>query len=109
MEPVFEKITEENSIEEYQWNGIDKYLTSQKLCNGMIFTVCVTEEEVMRSQQQMLMHSVVVIGIILSVFSIVTGKLAKVIVKLAYIDVLTGVGNSTAYRERTDNINRKII
>ena len=100
---------EQQSIEAYQWNGIDKYLTSQKLRNGMIFTVCVTEREIILPQQQMLMRSTVVIALIVSVFIVVTGKLTKAIVRLAYMDVLTGVGNSTAYRERTDDINRKIV
>ena len=101
--------TEKQSIEVYQWNGEDKYLTSQKLRNGMIFTVCVTEKEIMQPQNQMLMRSIVVTALIVSIFIIVTGRFVKAIVKLAYTDVLTGLGNSTAYRERTEAINRQII
>ncbi len=100
---------ENRTVEKYRWNDMNKRLTTQSLNNGMLFTVCITEDEIMQSQQLMIMRSVVVILLIISVFILVTVMLTKEIVKLAYTDVLTGLGNKTAYRECTDNLNRQII
>ncbi len=97
------------SVEKYQWKDVDKRLTTQPLKNGMLFSVCITEEEIIKSQYQMLKNSLVIIVLIILVFSLVTITLIREIIKLAYTDVLTGVGNSTAYRECTDNINKQII
>ena len=104
------KISAENhSVERYQWKDTDKRLTTQSLKNGMLFTVCIAEEEIMQSLHLMLLRSVVIILLIISVFILVTVMLTKEIIKLAYTDILTGLGNSTAYREITDNINKQIM
>lgn len=97
-----------HSVEKYQWNGVDKRITTQSLKNGMLFSVCITEEEVMESQHQMLKNSFAIIVLIVLVFSLVTIALIREIIKLAYTDVLSGLGNSTAYKECTDNINKQI-
>lgn len=99
---------ENHTVEKYRWNNMNKRLTTQSLRNGMLFTVCIAEKEIMQSRQQMIARSGVVILLIVSVFIIVTVALTKEIVKLAYTDVLTGLGNNTAYRECTDNINKQI-
>ena len=99
---------EEQSVEAYQWNGINKKMTAQKLRNGMIFTVCVAESEIKQPQQNMLMHTIVVIAFILSIFVFVTVSITKVIVKLMYTDSMTRVGNKTAYTECVDAIHRRI-
>ena len=98
-----------NSVEKYQWNDVNKRLTTQSLKNGMLFSVSIMEDEIMESQHQMLKNSLVIIVLIVLVFSRVTIALIREIVKLAYTDVLTGLGNSTAYKECTDNINKQII
>ena len=100
---------ENQTVEQYQWKDTDKRLTTQALNNGMLFTVCITEDEIMQSQKQMIMRSVAVIVLVIFVSIIVTVKLIKLIVKLAYTDVLTGLGNKNAYRECVDNINKQII
>jgi len=96
------------SVEAYRWNNIDKNLTSQMLRNGMIFTVCVTEEEIKQPQQQMLFNSVLVILLIMSIFVVVTGSIIKVIIRLMYTDSMTRVGNKTAYTECIDNIYKRL-
>lgn len=99
---------ENQTVERYQWNDLDKRLTTQSLKNGMLFTVCITEDEIMQSQKQMIMRSVAVIMLILIVFIIVTVKLIQIIVRLAYTDPLTGLGNKNSYSECVDNINKQI-
>ena len=99
---------ENQTVERYQWNDLDKRLTTQSLKNGMLFTVCITEDEIMQSQKQMIMRSVAVIMLVLIVFIIVTVKLIQIIVRLAYTDPLTGLGNKNSYSECVDNINKQI-
>lgn len=100
--------TEKNTVERYQWRSIDKRLTTQTLKNGMLFTVCITEDEIMQTQNQMVIRSSAVILLIVSVFIFVSVKLAKAIVNLAYTDALTGLKNKTAYKELTYNTDKQI-
>ena len=99
---------ENQSVETYRWNDTDKRLTAQKLRNGMIFTVCVTEQEIKQPQQKTLIDSVLVILLIMSGFVAVTVFLTKAIVRLIYTDVMTQVGNKTAYNECVDLLCKRI-
>ncbi|MBR4981314.1 MAG: diguanylate cyclase, partial [Lachnospiraceae bacterium] len=99
---------EKQSVETYQWNNIDKKMTAQKLRNGMIFTVCVPEQEIKQPQRKVLSDSIAVIIFIMSVFVVATVSIIKVIVRLAYTDVMTRVGNKTAYTECVDSIYKRI-
>lgn len=99
---------ENQSVENYRWNDTDKKLTAQKLRNGMIFTVCVTEQEIKQPQQKTLIDSVLVILLIMSGFIAVTVFLTKVIVRLIYTDAMTQVGNKTAYNECVDLLCKRI-
>lgn len=96
------------SVESYQWNGIDKYLSSQKLCNEMIFSVCVAEEELQEPQTKMIIDSVLVITCVMAVYFIVTISVIKAIVRLMYTDTMTKVGNKSAYVECTDTLYKRI-
>ena len=96
------------SVEAYQWNDVEKMLTSQKLSNGMIFSVCVQEQEIEETQQNMLKDSVAAILLIVSMYIIVTISIIKTMVKLMYIDTMTRVGNKTAYLECVDTLYKKI-
>lgn len=100
---------ENQTVEKYQWRHEDKRLCTQSLKNGMLFSVCISENEIMQTQNMMLIRSAVVILLIISMFIMITVMLTKGIVKLVYIDTLTGAGNTTAYRECTDGINKQII
>ena len=93
---------ENQSVETYRWNDTDKRLTAQRLRNGMIFTVCVTEQEIKQPQQKTLIDSVLVILLIMSGFVAVTVYLTKAILRLIYTDAMTHVGNKTAYNECVD-------
>lgn len=97
-----------NSVESYKWNDVNKSLTSQKLSNGMIFTVCVPEAEIKEPQRKMLVHSLFVIAIIMLVFIIVTVSIIKTIVKLMYTDSMTRVGNKAAYFECIEILHKRI-
>ena len=99
---------EKHSVETYRWNDIDKNLSSQKLRNGMIFTVCVATEEIQEPQKKMLQDTIFVIVLIMSVFLIATMYITKTIIRLMYTDTMTSVGNKTAYMEAVDVISRKI-
>ena len=99
---------ENQSVEPYRWNDIDKKLTAQKLRNGMIFSVCVTEQEIKQPQQKTLVDSVLVILFIMLGFVAVTVFLTKAIVRLIYTDVMTQVGNKTAYNECVDLLCKRI-
>lgn len=99
---------QKQSVETYQWNNIDKKMTAQKLRNGMIFTVCVPEQEIKQPQRKVLLGSIVVIMLIISAFVAVTVSITKVIVRLIYTDVMTRVGNKTAYTECVDTIYKRI-
>ena len=108
---LYEKSTvsaENQSVEDYQWNGVNKKMAAQKLRNGMIFTVCVTEQEINSPQQKLLSDSTVVIVLIILAFVAVTVSITKVIVKLIYTDTMTHVGNKTAYTECVDEIYKRI-
>ena len=95
-------------MEAYHWNGIDKNLTSQKLRNGMIFTVCVETQEIKEPQQKMLLNTILVILCIMSAFVAGTVSVTKTIVKLMYTDAMTKVGNKNAYMECVDTLYRII-
>ena len=99
---------ENQSVETYRWNDTDKRLTAQKLRNGMIFTVCVTEQEIKQPQQKTLIDSFLVILLIMSGFVAVTVFLTKAIVRLIYTDTMTQVGNKTAYNECVDLLCKRI-
>ena len=99
---------ENQSVETYRWNDTDKRLTAQKLRNGMIFTVCVTEQEIKQPQKKTLIDSVLVILLIMSGFVAVTVLLTKAIVRLIYTDAMTQVGNKTAYNECVDLLCKRI-
>ena len=108
---LFEKSlvsVQNHSVEPYHWNGIDKYLTSQKLSNEMIFTVCVTEEELQEPQRKMLINSVLVILGVLSGYIVVTISVIKAIVKLMYKDSMTRVGNKAAYVECVETLYKRM-
>lgn len=100
---------ENQTVEKYQWKNEEKRLSTQSLKNGMLFSVCITEGEIMQTQNMMLTRSAVVILLIISLFIGITVMLTKGIVKLVYTDTLTGAGNTTAYRECTDGLNKQII
>ena len=97
-----------NSVEPYRWNGVDKYLTSQKLFNEMIFTVCVTEEELREPQQKMIIDSVLVILCVMTVYIFVSVSVIKAIVKLMYTDNMTRVGNKAAYVECAEILHKRM-
>ncbi len=99
---------EKQSVEAYRWDNMDKRMTSQKLGNGMIFTVCVTEEEIIAPQRNMLLDTIVVIILIMSLFLVATVYITKAIVKLMYTDSMTRLGNKTAYTEAIDSLAKKI-
>ena len=99
---------ENQSVENYWWNDTDKRLTAQKLRNGMIFTVCVTEQEIKQPKQKTLIDSILVILLIMSGFVAVTVLLTKAIVRLIYTDAMTQVGNKTAYNECVDLLCKRI-
>lgn len=100
--------TQNRSVEPYRWNGIDKYVTSQKLCNEMIFSVCVTEEELREPQQKMLLDSVLVILCVMTGYMIVSISVIKAIIKLMYRDTMTRVGNRSAYLECVEALYKRI-
>lgn len=108
---LFEKSlvsAQNHSVEPYHWNGIDKYVTSQKLCNGMIFSVCVTQEELQEPQQKMLLDSALVILGVLTGYIIVTISVIKAIIKLMYRDTMTRVGNRAAYLECVEALYKRM-
>ena len=96
------------SVEFYVWNNIEKNLSSQKLSNGMIFTVCGAEQEIKASQRKMLVDAAVVILLIMAVYIAGAVSVIKAIVKLMYTDTMTRVGNKTAYLECIDNLYKRI-
>ena len=99
---------QKHSVERYRWNDMDKKMSAQKLRNGMIFTVCVTEQEIKQPQQKMLKDSIIVIVLVMSAFVSATFSIIKAIVRLMYSDVMTRVGNKTAYMECVDTIYKKM-
>ena len=99
---------QKSSVEPYQWNEIDKYLSSQKLCNEMIFTVCVAEEELQEPQERMFVNSVLIILCVMTGYLIVTISVIKAIVKLMYTDSMTKVGNKSAYVECTEMLYKRM-
>ena len=108
---LFEKSllsAEKHSVEEYRWNNVEKSLSSQKLRNGMIFTVCVTADEIKAPQFKMLKDTILVIILIMSVFLVATVYITKAIIKLMYTDSMTRIGNKTAYTEAVDALYKKI-
>ena len=100
---------ENKCVVDYQWAGYEKKMTAQKLHNGMIFTVCVTEEELEAPQKDMLQDTFIVILVILSIFVLVTVSITKAIVRLAYTDPLTRVRNKNAYAECVEVLSKQIV
>ena len=99
---------ENQSVENYHWNDMDKKMAAQKLRNGMIFAVCVTEQEIKQPQHKTLIDSLLIILLIMSGLVAVTVWLTKAIVKLIYTDSMTQVGNKTAYNECVDMLSKQI-
>lgn len=100
---------ENNTVEKYQWNNINKRLTTQELRNGMLFTVCVTDQEMNQPQRQLFVNCLLIISVMATVFILVTIQVTKTMVRLTYTDALTGLGNSTAYKECVEMMNRRIM
>jgi diguanylate cyclase (GGDEF)-like protein len=74
----------------------------------MIFTVCVTEEELQEPQWKMLIDSVLVLLCVMAGYLIITVSVIKAMVKLMYTDTMTKVGNKSAYAECTDTLYKRI-
>ena len=83
-------------------------MAAQKLRNGMIFAVCVAEQEIKQPQQKTLIDSLLMMLLIMSGLVAVTVWFTKVIVKLIYTDAMTQVGNKTAYNECVDLLSKQI-
>jgi len=99
---------EKQKVEKYQWNGMAKRLTAQKLRNEMIFSLSVLEEELRKPKQYLLLQIMAVLLLIMSVFVFITVTQTKAIVSLIYTDALTRVGNKSAYRECVDTLYKRI-
>ena len=99
---------ENKRVVDYHWDGYEKKMTAQKLHNGMIFTVCVTDEELEAPQKDMLQDTMIVILIILSLFVLATVSITKAIVRLMYTDSMNRVRNKTAYAECVDMLSKRI-
>lgn len=84
MARLKEKIHESQSqdaVVAYKWNGEDKYLMSEKLSNGMYFTVCVPKAEIEAPRRDMVKYSIVSMWIVLGVFLLLTIQLTRTMVK----------------------------
>lgn len=84
MARLREKIYESESNDSvvlYKWNGEDKYLMSEKLINGMYFTVCVPKAEIEAPRKDVVKYSIVSMWIVLSVFLLLTIQLTRTLVK----------------------------
>lgn len=84
MARLKEKIHESQSqdaVVAYKWNGEDKYLMSEKLSNGMYFTVCVPKAEIEAPRRDMVKYSIVSMWIVLGVFLLLTIQLTRTLVK----------------------------
>lgn len=84
MARLKEKIHESQSqdaVVAYEWNGEDKYLMSEKLSNGMYFTVCVPKAEIEAPRRDMVKYSIVSMWIVLGVFLLLTIQLTRTMVK----------------------------
>lgn len=108
---LYEKslLAEQNrTVETYTWNHQNKRMAVEKLSNGMLFTVCVSEEEIQQPRRRMFSNTVILITLVILVFMLVTIQVTKVMLRLTYTDILTGLGNRTAYREAVDSLNKRI-
>lgn len=84
MARLKEKIHESQSqdaVVAYKWNGEDKYLMSEKLSNGMYFTVCVPKAEIEAPRKDVVKYSIVSMWIVLGVFLLLTIQLTRTLVK----------------------------
>lgn len=98
----------EQSVEHYKWNDEKKRMIAQKLRNGMIFAVCVDEQEIVRPQSKMMQKSLLIASLLVFLFVAITVSIINFIVKLTYSDSTTRLGNKTAYTEFIDELNKKI-
>lgn len=65
----------------YEWKGEKKRLTSERLDNGMIFSICVPEDEIQEPRHRMIAFSLLFIGIILVVAIVITVRVTRLMVR----------------------------
>lgn len=81
---VYEKnleAEEKGKAVSYTRDGVQKRLVAQKLRNGMLFSVCVPEKEIVEPQQRMIAYSLGLAGVILVVAILITIQVTRVMIR----------------------------
>jgi len=93
---------------DYELDAHEHAIVATKLDNDMTFGVIVPLREISQPSRLLMVETVLVaIGIVV-LFSILSIRIFKRIMDVAYTDVMTGVKNKTAYEEEVEEISREI-
>ena len=104
---VQESLKHEESYD-YKLDAQERAMVAKKLDNGMNFAVVVPFREINEPSRLLMVETIfLTIGIVI-VFSMLSVRICKRIISVAYTDVMTGVRNKTAYEEAIETINQEI-
>ena len=93
---------------DYKLDAQERGMVATKLDNGMMFGVVVPLQEISEPSRMLMVETVLLaIGIVI-LFSMLSVRICKHIINVAYTDVMTGVKNKTAYEEAVDILGQEI-
>lgn len=93
---------------DYELDAQERAMVATKLDNGMTFGVVVPLQEISEPSQMLMIRTLAAAIVIVIVFSMLSVHICKYIINIAYIDVMTGVKNKTAYEEVVESIGQEI-
>ena len=100
-------LLQENSYA-YELDAHEHAIVATTLDNAMTFGVIVPLQEISQPSRLLMVETVLVaIGIVV-LFSLLSVRICKHIISVAYTDVMTGVKNKTAYEEEVEIISHEI-
>ncbi|MBP3611166.1 MAG: diguanylate cyclase [Lachnospiraceae bacterium] len=92
----------------YKLDAQERAMVACKLDNGMSFAVVVPLTEISAPSRALMVQTMLAAVAIIAVFSIFSIRICKKIIRVAYVDVMTGSQNKTAYEEAIEVINQEI-
>lgn len=108
LKDVLKHNSSDNELYEYRFENIDKKLAFCKLDNDMYLHLTAPSKEIDRERNELILRIFIVTLLCTVVFVVVTVFIAKRIIKIAYIDSLTGTFNRTAYLDAVEKVNDSI-
>ncbi len=92
----------------YKLDAQERAMVACRLDNDMSFAVVVPLSEISAPSRSLMLQTIVAAVAIVAVFSVFSIRICKKIISVAYVDVMTGSQNKTAYEEAIEAVNQEI-